>query len=62
MEKQTFKVVVNHEEQYAIWFCNRNNPSGWQNAGFEGTQNACLDHIESVWTCGRSTGASMPRS
>ena len=26
----TYKVVVNHEEQYSIWPVDRENPLGWQ--------------------------------
>ncbi|MEU5868204.1 MULTISPECIES: MbtH family NRPS accessory protein [unclassified Nonomuraea] len=44
------KVVLNDEEQYSIWPADRDNPSGWHDAGFSGTKDACLDHIEQVWT------------
>ena len=45
-----YKVVVNHEEQYSIWFDQRNIPAGWQATGFQGTKGECLAHIEKVWT------------
>lgn len=45
-----YKVVVNHEEQYSIWPIDRENPSGWKDAGFSGTKAECLAHIEEVWT------------
>ena len=45
-----YKVVVNHEEQYSIWFLDRENPFGWNDAGKTGTKQECLDYIEQVWT------------
>jgi MbtH protein len=45
-----YKVVVNHEEQYSIWPNNRDNPSGWRDAGKNGTKSDCLAHIKEVWT------------
>jgi MbtH protein len=45
-----YRVVINHEEQYSIWPTYRENPLGWNDAGFEGPKQACLDHIEKVWT------------
>jgi len=46
----TYKVVINHEEQYSIWPTFRENPLGWNDAGFQGPKKECLDHIEKVWT------------
>lgn len=46
----TYKVVVNHEMQYSIWFADRENPPGWEDAGREGPQEECLAYIEEVWT------------
>lgn len=45
-----YKVVINHEEQYAIWPANRELPLGWNEAGKEGTKQECLAYIEEVWT------------
>ena len=45
-----FVVVVNHEEQYSIWPVHRDLPLGWSDAGFRGTKQACLQHVEEVWT------------
>lgn len=44
------RVVINDEEQYSIWWAERALPPGWREAGFAGTREACLAHIESVWT------------
>lgn len=46
----TYRVVVNHEEQYSIWPADRDLPLGWNDAGKSGTKKECLDHIEQVWT------------
>ena len=43
-------VVLNHEEQYSIWPADRDLPLGWREEGMRGTREACLDHIEKVWT------------
>ena len=45
-----YKVVVNHEDQYSIWFADRELPAGWREAGKEGTKSDCLGYIEEVWT------------
>jgi MbtH protein len=46
----TYKVVVNHEEQYSIWPADRENALGWNDAGKTGTKAECLAYIEEVWT------------
>ncbi|GJG95408.1 MbtH family protein [Cupriavidus pauculus] len=46
----TFLVLVNHEEQYSIWPDYKPVPGGWRLDGFSGNKQACLDHIERVWT------------
>lgn len=45
-----YKVVVNAEEQYSIWFVQRENPLGWHEVGKSGTKAECLAYIEEVWT------------
>ena len=45
-----YKVVVNHEEQHSIWPAARALPVGWRAEGFEGAREACLEHIDSVWS------------
>lgn len=49
-DETIYKVVVNHEEQYSIWFADRPLPLGWQDVGVSGTKEVCLAHIEEVWT------------
>lgn len=46
----TYKVVVNHEEQYSIWPAERENPLGWHEAGKSGSKQECLAYIQEVWT------------
>ncbi len=46
----TYKVVVNHEEQYSIWPADRANPLGWNDGGLTGSKQECLDYIKTVWT------------
>lgn len=48
-ENQTYRVVVNHEEQYSIWPQNRPVPAGWSEVGVAGPKEDCLAHIEQVW-------------
>ena len=56
MEKETlaeqveYKVVVNAEEQYALWPSTLHNPGGWRDAGKRGTKDECLDYVKEVWT------------
>jgi MbtH protein len=49
-EMKLYKVVVNDEEQYSIWFADRENPPGWSDEGKEGPKEACLAYIDEVWT------------
>lgn len=46
----TYKVVINHEEQYSIWPEHRDNPLGWNDVGKTGSKQDCLDYIKEVWT------------
>jgi len=46
----TYKVVVNHEEQYSIWPVDRENARGWMDAGKSGLKAECLGYIKEVWT------------
>jgi MbtH protein len=47
---QICKVVVNDEEQYSIWFADRQPPAGWREVGKEGSKEECLAYIDEVWT------------
>ena len=49
-DTETYKVVVNQEEQYSIWPQERNNPLGWQDVGIVGNKDECLAYIKEKWT------------
>jgi MbtH protein len=49
-DNRKYKVVVNHEEQYSIWFADREAPAGWREVGKSGSKADCLAHIKEVWT------------
>ncbi len=49
-DNTTYKVVVNHEEQYSIWPAEKENPRGWTDAGKSGSRTQCLAYIKEVWT------------
>lgn len=49
-DTRIYKVVMNHEEQYSIWFANKTIPAGWHAVGKEGSKPECLAYIEEVWT------------
>ena len=44
------RVVVNADEQYSVWAAADDLPPGWAAEGFTGDRDACLDHVEGVWT------------
>lgn len=46
----TYRVVVNHEQQYSIWPAHRVNPLGWEDAGKSGAKAECLAYIKEVWS------------
>jgi MbtH protein len=48
--EHTYKVVVNDEEQYSIWFSHRPPPPGWREVGLQGRKEDCLAYIKEVWT------------
>ncbi|MDX3382377.1 MbtH family NRPS accessory protein [Streptomyces niveiscabiei] len=50
MSAETYRVVLNHEEQYSIWPAGRDLPDGWYDEGTSGTKEECLAHIDQVWT------------
>jgi uncharacterized protein YbdZ (MbtH family) len=49
-DQQTYKVVINTEEQYSIWPERRDNPRGWTDVGVVGSKSDCLSRIDSLWT------------
>lgn len=49
-EDGVFRVLVNHEAQYAIWPVWKTIPGGWRDVGVQGSKAVCLDHVEKTWT------------
>jgi MbtH protein len=47
---EPWSVVMNDEEQYSVWESDRDLPAGWHRTGHTGTREACLAHIDEVWT------------
>ncbi|MEV0390939.1 MbtH family NRPS accessory protein [Nonomuraea sp. NPDC050643] len=45
-----YQVVINGAEQYSVWPAGREVPAGWRAEGFAGGKEACLAHIDEVWT------------
>ncbi|MFE3514983.1 MbtH family protein [Streptomyces sp. NPDC059166] len=43
------QVVVNDEEQHALWPSGSPVPAGWRSTGFSGTEDECTAHIDEVW-------------
>lgn len=46
----TYNVIVNHEEQYAIWPDFKQIPTGWRYGNKTGAKSDCLAYIKEVWT------------
>ncbi len=49
-DQTLYRVVIDEEERYSIWFEYREIPPGWRDAGKTGTKQECLDYIKTVWT------------
>jgi MbtH protein len=49
-DTRQYTVVVNHEEQYSIWFTDQDIPAGWREVGKAGSKSDCLEYIREVWT------------
>ncbi|WP_141206154.1 MbtH family protein [Streptomyces griseorubiginosus] len=49
-DDRTYRVVRNDEDQYSIWWAERELPAGWSAEGTEGSREQCLARIAEVWT------------
>lgn len=47
-DNRVYKVVVNHEDQYSIWFADRENALGWNDVGKVGSRGVSRIHRGSV--------------
>nr|WP_242624524.1 MbtH family NRPS accessory protein [Micromonospora kangleipakensis] len=45
-----YRVLVNDEEQCALWPRHKAVPAGWRDAGCAGSRQECLDFVERTWT------------
>lgn len=45
-----YTVVINVEEQYAIWPALSDVPKGWSQVGPNGTHEECEAYVEANWT------------
>ncbi len=48
-DNTTYRVVVNHEEQYSIWPIYLSIPLGWRDTGKSGSKEECLAYVKEVW-------------
>jgi MbtH protein len=46
---RTYKVLINHEEQYSLWPAEKQIPLGWHDAGKSGSKHECLAFVSEVW-------------
>ncbi|KOX08928.1 MULTISPECIES: MbtH family protein [Micromonospora] len=49
-DNRSYRVVLNDEEQYSVWWTDRDLPAGWRAEGTEGTRDECLARIGEIWT------------
>ncbi len=49
-ESPLYDVVINGEEQYALWPAERDVPAGWKRTGRRGPREECLAYVAEVWT------------
>ena len=49
-DERVYRVVRNDEEQYSVWWADRDLPAGWHAEGTEGSKDECLVRITEVWT------------
>lgn len=48
-DEAIFDVVVNDEDQHALWPADLDIPAGWGETGQPGTRTDCARYIERVW-------------
>lgn len=49
-ESKLFSVVVNHEEQHALWPAHKSVPNGWRSALPSASKEDCLHYVRTHWT------------
>lgn len=48
MDQSEYLVVVNEEDQHALWPAHQGVPAGWQQR-YSGSRDACLSYVEDAW-------------
>ncbi len=48
--ERTYKVLINDEEQYAIFPSVLTTPGGWREDVFTGSEVECVAYIDATWT------------
>ena len=59
-DSRIYRVVTNHEAQYALWPEDRPLPGGWHAEGATGTRLQCMAHVDKVWTDMRPLSMRQP--
>lgn len=49
-DDRIYRVLVNREEQYAIWLADLEIPKGWESVGPTDKKDVCLAYVKEVWT------------
>jgi MbtH protein len=49
-EEARYVVVINDEEQHALWVDGRPAPAGWAVVHGPGSKSECVSYVERVWT------------
>jgi MbtH protein len=49
-DTRAYLVVINDEDEYSVWFADRELPAGWRATGMRGSKQECIAHIDTVWT------------
>ncbi|RIJ45102.1 MbtH family protein [Clavibacter michiganensis] len=60
-DHQPFLVVVNEEDQHALWPAWKPLPDGWSRTGFSGVRQECVEHVDRIWTDIRPVSVRTPR-
>jgi MbtH protein len=47
---QQWTVLINQEEQYGLFPQDLTVPAGWREAGFSGSEEACVAYVDQHWT------------
>jgi MbtH protein len=47
---ERWTVLINHEEQYALFPVILPTPGGWRPAGFEGAEEECVRYVDEHWS------------